>query len=481
MQNEELIVVKRSGQRVPFNGAKIALAIKGAFDSIDPDFEPKRANNVYENVLKNIDKNFTDRKTISIEDIQDMVESALSELKEIEVAEAFHNYRMHRAASRESNEEKKRHKFGRAVEALSEFSEQNNLCPAETLKKIGNVVNKEYAKAYLIDNKFVRANADGIIHINHLESYALGKPILITIDPTCLKNDHVLNNLENLLTGLSGEVAETIIIKNFTTMTRACRAHYFNNILKSNLKLAFKLSGVSEFIDDDTIERYVNNPAEFNFKSNSLTNTLTTCFESASVAADRKIENKIAHFNERLADASAKSGINFIFDDEPAEELILADVSINLPRLVLEAKDKKEFYNSLKEVVNLAKAELKDNFEYLGDRTKESYSYLFAKEILPKSSDLEDGKRIRKCIKSGALNISAIGLKNAADYLKEDPEKIIKTIKKELPDERYNFTFSESENTEAAKYFLKTNQIIFGDKAKTKNYEAYKASRKDIT
>ena len=75
MQNEELIVVKRSGQRVPFNGAKIALAIKGAFDSIDPDFEPKRANKVYENVLKNIDKNFTDRKTISIEDIQDMVES----------------------------------------------------------------------------------------------------------------------------------------------------------------------------------------------------------------------------------------------------------------------------------------------------------------------------------------------------------------------------------------------------------------------
>ena len=30
----DLIVVKRSGQRVSFNGAKIALAIKKGFDSV---------------------------------------------------------------------------------------------------------------------------------------------------------------------------------------------------------------------------------------------------------------------------------------------------------------------------------------------------------------------------------------------------------------------------------------------------------------
>ena len=34
---DELTVVKRSGQRVPFNGSKIALAIKKGFDSVYPN------------------------------------------------------------------------------------------------------------------------------------------------------------------------------------------------------------------------------------------------------------------------------------------------------------------------------------------------------------------------------------------------------------------------------------------------------------
>ena len=36
---DELIVVKRSGQRVNFNGLKIALAIKNAFDSVDDSYD----------------------------------------------------------------------------------------------------------------------------------------------------------------------------------------------------------------------------------------------------------------------------------------------------------------------------------------------------------------------------------------------------------------------------------------------------------
>ena len=50
----DLIVVKRSGQRVSFNGAKVAIAIKKGFDSVYEDYDEKVVNNVKEKLLNNI-------------------------------------------------------------------------------------------------------------------------------------------------------------------------------------------------------------------------------------------------------------------------------------------------------------------------------------------------------------------------------------------------------------------------------------------
>jgi len=56
-----LVVVKRSGQRVNFNGNKIAIAIKQAFDNVFGDIDEVEVNKVYENVLEFINKNYKDR------------------------------------------------------------------------------------------------------------------------------------------------------------------------------------------------------------------------------------------------------------------------------------------------------------------------------------------------------------------------------------------------------------------------------------
>ena len=70
----DLIVVKRSGQRVPFNRTKIAIAIKKGFDSVYEDYDEKIVNKVLEKVVKIIEKEYQDRKTIGIEEIQDIIE-----------------------------------------------------------------------------------------------------------------------------------------------------------------------------------------------------------------------------------------------------------------------------------------------------------------------------------------------------------------------------------------------------------------------
>ena len=71
---DEIVVVKRSGQRVNFNDAKVAIAVKKGFDSVYEEYDEKLVNKVKEKVLSYIKKNYKDRKTINVEDVQDAIE-----------------------------------------------------------------------------------------------------------------------------------------------------------------------------------------------------------------------------------------------------------------------------------------------------------------------------------------------------------------------------------------------------------------------
>ena len=114
----EIVVVKRSGQRVNFNDAKVAIAVKKGFDSVYEDYDEKIVNKVKEKVLDRIEKDYKDRKTISVENIQDIIEEVLKKMKYDEVYESFKGYRERRTASREAFVVKQQHKFVKSIEAL---------------------------------------------------------------------------------------------------------------------------------------------------------------------------------------------------------------------------------------------------------------------------------------------------------------------------------------------------------------------------
>ena len=116
---KQLIVIKRNGRKVDFEGDKIAIAIKKAFDSIVNDnYTEKDANKVYIAVLKELyDKYIIDnnqeesQRKIKIETIQDIIVNKLKSLKYIEVYESFIQYRENRKKIREAFEERKQYKF----------------------------------------------------------------------------------------------------------------------------------------------------------------------------------------------------------------------------------------------------------------------------------------------------------------------------------------------------------------------------------
>ena len=77
--NEEnlsnIIVVKRDGKKVNFDGTKIAIAIKKGFDSIDEKYNEDDVNKIYNKVISKILN--ADKERIKIEEIQDLIEEEL--------------------------------------------------------------------------------------------------------------------------------------------------------------------------------------------------------------------------------------------------------------------------------------------------------------------------------------------------------------------------------------------------------------------
>ena len=199
-QKLELLVVKRNGKKVEFDGTKIALAIKKGFDSVkkyDEDSETtnytaKDIQKVYQTVMKRIEKEYKDK--IKIEEIQDLIEEELSKKGYDDVYKSFKEYRDRRNQSRQLFfDEKKTHKFLKSLEGLGLKSANEDDNKREnanvdgdtamgTMLQYGSTVSKEFAKSYLMKKKFADAHDDGVIHIHDMDFLPMGTTTCMQIE-----------------------------------------------------------------------------------------------------------------------------------------------------------------------------------------------------------------------------------------------------------------------------------------------------------
>lgn len=316
---EELVVVKRSGQRVVFNDAKIAIAIKKAFDSIDTPYKETDINRIYEAVLNNIQENYENRKTINVEDIQDIIEEVLKE-KRKDVYESFSEYRHQRAASRELFAEKQKHKFVKSIEKIGLTIDNSNTDKIDCLMtKFGEIVSNEFAKAYLIENKYVRSHDEGNIFIHYLDYYSLG-----SIDSSHLNLNNIASKDINEFTDTLIEIIQNVelysecsipnidkifekkIISNFKVLYKDFLYKYLNvielseylNFEEINLKIS-ELPNVYNLNTSNIFKKYIKGPkTEIIFKDayvdtiNLLNRALEYCF--------RKLLRTLNKANKRI-------------------------------------------------------------------------------------------------------------------------------------------------------------------------------------
>ena len=196
----ELVVIKRNGKKVDFNGAKIALAIKKGFDSVNEQdeetgkykYDTKDITKVYNEVIKSIEKKYSEK--IKIEEIQDLIEESLKKKGYDEVYKSFSEYRERRSQSREMFVDDKRlHKFLKTIEGLGLKTADEDDTKREnanvdgdtamgTMLQYGSTVSKEFAKSYLMKKKFADAHDNGEIHIHDMDFLPMGTTTCMQIE-----------------------------------------------------------------------------------------------------------------------------------------------------------------------------------------------------------------------------------------------------------------------------------------------------------
>ena len=191
--NKQLTVIKRDGKKTNFREEKIAIAIKKGFESVEESsYTDKDITKVYERVLKEIDKNYKDAKSIKIESIQDLIEEVLKKCEYMDVYENFSKYRNLRTKSREVFKAKE-HKFLKSIENLGmqdakdvdakrENANVDGDTAMGTMLQFGSTLTKEFAKSYLMKDKFAEAHESGAIHIHDMDFMPMGTTTCCQID-----------------------------------------------------------------------------------------------------------------------------------------------------------------------------------------------------------------------------------------------------------------------------------------------------------
>ena len=189
----ELIVIKRDGKKTKFEEEKIAIAIKKGFDSVeDSKYTENDITKVYESVVKDITKKYSDKKSIKIEDIQDLIEEKLKKYEYMDVYDNFSAYRKLRNKSRDLFKEKE-HKFLKSIESLGMEDAKNVDAKREnanvdgdtamgTMLQFGSTLTKEFAKSYLMKQRFAEAHDKGAIHIHDMDFMPMGTTTCCQID-----------------------------------------------------------------------------------------------------------------------------------------------------------------------------------------------------------------------------------------------------------------------------------------------------------
>ena len=167
-------IIKRSGAEEDFNPKKIEIAVKKANESVVPsarmsDVQIKRIAEDVESAALNVNR------SLSVEEIQDMVEDQIMNQRAFDVARRYITYRYQRALVRKANTTDEQ--ILSLIECNNEEVKQENSNKNPTVNSVqrdymAGEVSKDITKRLLLDSDIVEAHEQGIIHFHDADYFA---------------------------------------------------------------------------------------------------------------------------------------------------------------------------------------------------------------------------------------------------------------------------------------------------------------------
>ena len=211
-------IIKRSGAEVDFDPKKIEIAVKKANESVVPsermsDIQIKRIAEDVESAATNVNR------SLSVEEIQDMVEDQIMNQRAFDVARRYITYRYQRALVRKANTTDEQ--ILSLIECNNEEVKQENSNKNPTVNSVqrdymAGEVSKDITKRLLLDNDIVEAHEQGIIHFHDADYFI--QPIFnccledmlqngTVISGTLIEKPHSFSTACNIATQIIAQVA----------------------------------------------------------------------------------------------------------------------------------------------------------------------------------------------------------------------------------------------------------------------------------
>ena len=457
---DEIIVVKRSGQRINFNGSKIAVAIKHAFDDVSNDYKLEEVNKIYEAVLKYIVDNYQTRRTINVEDIQDIIEEILKKNNK-QVYEAFVKYRTRRAESRKVFSLKQQHKFVKVIEKVNTISSLST--PNSSLLKYGEIISQEYIKSYILDNKYTRLHEEGRIYINNLSYFNLGY-----LNDTHLRIENKMDDLIKSILDAKTEIIGEISIDDIDTKLYRYEIRNFKRILKDKISKYLNIIGLSDYINIRKINEKIDKLEDIEFEINifdeyllndQVKNIVTFAYKDSKEEfigyISDKIETMLITLNKNIS-INSKYSISISKNDNFIRDIIINKIG---------------YLNTLDNVTLICKIGNNYDIENIYKLLDKNVRFVFNDDEYFSSGLLINNGYGKSNISYTSINIARLGIKYkklSEDFYKELDE-LIEIAKNELL-----FVFETIGDKTRENYSVLFNRNILDDEKLEENQKIRK-------
>lgn len=245
-------VIKRSGEEVIFDAAKIENAVKKANEATNPE---KRMDDAMITKVVNavVAKCNSYNRSIGVEEIQDIVESEIMAEGSYAVAKNYITYRYERALVRKANstDEQILSLIGRNnEEAKQENSNKNPTVNSTQRDYMAGAVSKDITKRFLLPKDIIDAHEKGIIHFHDADYFAqpMYNCCLVNLEDmlqngtvitdTLIEKPHSFGTACNIATQIIAQVAsnqyggQTITLAHLAPFVEISRQKHRKNVAK---------------------------------------------------------------------------------------------------------------------------------------------------------------------------------------------------------------------------------------------------------